>query len=231
MPDREQRFSALLDVVDAVTGGQPMRVLDLAGGPGSLSLRVRQRFPDVVTTVVDIDPVLLAIARASLPGGASVVSADLSDPDWLAALPHREYDAVLTATALHWFPAERVAEIYAEAWQVLRPGGVFANVDHIIDDGLPSLAERLEQRARERRHARWAAGAVLSWQGWWEHVANDPVLGPLAAERAKIFEIEHRSSESFPPLSWHLTALRSAGFTEVGSVWRGGAEGAVAGVR
>lgn len=231
MPDREERFAAMLDVVDAVTGGQPLRVLDLAGGTGSISLRALRRFPDAVTTVVDLDPVLLAIARASLPERATVVSADLSRPGWADGLPHRDYDAVLAATALHWFPPERLTALYGEVRGLVRPGGVFVNADHVADDGLPGLTERLDQRARARRHARWAAGAVLSWHGWWEHVAADPVLGPLAAERAKLFEIDHRSSEEFPPLSWHSDALRAAGFAEVGVVWRGGTDAAVAAVR
>ncbi len=230
LPDREERFAALLDTVDAVTDGTPPRILDLAGGTGSISLRALRRFPGAVTILLDLDPALLTIARASLDDRSTVVEADLRTPDWVAALPHRDFDAVLTATALHWIEADRLAALYAEIREVLRPGGVFVNVDHMPDDGLPGLGERLGARARARREALYAAGAVLSWDRWWEHAATDPALGPAVEERAKIFSGGH-SAEWLPPASWHLHALRTARFRETGLVWRGARDAAVAGVR
>jgi ubiquinone/menaquinone biosynthesis C-methylase UbiE len=230
MPDREERFTAMLAAVDAATDGQPLRVLDLAGGTGSLSLRVLRQFPDTVTTLVDVDPVLLAIARATLPTRGTVISADLRTPDWVAALPYRDYDAVLTATALHWLAPERLTTLYREVRTVLRPGGVLVNADHMPDDGLPGLSERLTARAQARREARYVAGAVLSWPGWWENVAADPTLGPLVAQRRKVFDGDH-SREWHPAVSWHHDALRSAGYAEVGLVWRGAGDAAMAAIR
>jgi SAM-dependent methyltransferase len=229
LPDREERFAALLDTVEAVSGPAP-RVLDLAGGTGSISLRVLRRFPRATTALVDVDPVLLAIARESLDERTAVVPADLRTPAWPAALPHDAYDAVLTATALHWIAQDRLAALYREIRGVLRPGGVFVNADHMPDDGLPGLGERLGDLARERREARYAAGVVLSWEAWWDHVAKDPTLGPLVEERRTVFAGRH-SAEFLPTLGWHLEALRAAGFAEVGLVWRGARDAAVAAVR
>jgi SAM-dependent methyltransferase len=230
LPDREERFAALLDTVDAVTGGWAPKILDLAGGTGSISLRALRRFPTATTTVLDVDPVLQHLARASLDGRSAVVTADLRGPEWTAALPHREYDAVLTATALHWIDADRLVELYGEIRGVLRPGGVFVNADHMPDDGLPGLNEKRHARSEARRAALYAAGAVLSWEDWWAHVAKDPTLGPLTAERAKVFANRH-STEWNPPVSWHVDTLRTAGYSEVGLVWRGGQDAAVAAVR
>jgi SAM-dependent methyltransferase len=230
MPDREHRLAAVLDAVDAVTGGEPPRILDLAGGTGSISLRALRRFSGAGVTLLDVDPVLLTVGRATLPESAAVVDADLRTGDWTAALPHRDYDAVLTATALHWLAPERLTDLYGEIREVLRPGGVFVNVDHMPDDGLPDLTERLGDRARERREARYAAGVVLSWDAWWEHVAADPVLGPLVEQRRKVFEDGH-PREWQPPVSWHVDTLRAAGYSQVGLVWRGGRDAAVAAVR
>jgi SAM-dependent methyltransferase len=240
LPDREHRFAALLDAVDAVTDGAPPRLLDLAGGTGTISLRALARFPGAETTVVDQDPVLLALARASLPGprsapdgrgAARVLAADLGGPAWTAGLPHTGYDAALTATALHWLPAERVAALYAEVREVLRPGGILVNADYMPDDGLPGLSKRLTARADARREARYRAGAALSWRDWWSRLAADDELRPLTAERARIYPAEEHTAEWLPPVSWHLEALRQAGFTETGVLWRGGADAAVVGVR
>jgi trans-aconitate methyltransferase len=227
MPDREQRFAAMLDAVDAVTDGAPPRLLDLAGGTGTISLRTLARFPAADATVLDQDPALLAIARASL--GDRVVSADLNSPQWAAG--RRDYDAVLTATALHWLSAERVAALYGEIRDVLRPGGIVVNADHMPDEALPALTKRLITRADARRDARYAAGAALSWRGWWVRAAADEFLAPLVAERERIYPSDHHSAEWTPPATWHVDALRRAGFTEAGVLWRGGADAAVIGVR
>jgi SAM-dependent methyltransferase len=229
LPDREERFAAMLSVVAATAGPAPA-VLDLAGGTGSISLRVLRRFRHATTTLLDVDPVLLTIARASLDERSAVVTADLRTPAWTAALPRHDYDAVLTATALHWLKPDRLAALYGEIRQVLRPGGVFVNVDHMADDGLPMLTERMADRERAIRESRYATGAVLSWEAWWDLVAKDPTLGPLLAQRREIFQPgDHADSDQ--PVSWHLDALRSAGYTEAGLVWRGAADAAIAGLR
>lgn len=263
LPDREHRITAMLDAVEAVTPDGRPRILDLAGGTGSISLRALARFPDARVTLVDQDPVLLALAEASLhreaftpaegdgsaapgdgtagggravPDGravgrrARIVAADLSLPSWADRLPHRDYDAVLTATALHWLQPDRLAVLYGEIHQVLRAGGVFANADHMPDEGLPGLTKQLLDRADARREARYATGAALSWRDWWTRVAADPRLAPLYAERERIYPTAHGSAEWTPPAGWHLTALRAAGFTETGLLWRGGADATVAGI-
>jgi SAM-dependent methyltransferase len=229
LPDREGRFSAMLDTVEAVAGSRAPAILDLAGGTGSISLRALRRFPDAATTLLDVDPVLMAIARATLDERCTFLTADLRTPEWIGALPRRDFDAVLTSTALHWLDADRLGDVYAQIRTVLRPGGVFINADHMPDDGLPGLSARMDAREQALREARIAAGAAMSWAGWWEHAARDPVLGPLVSERDKVFAQGH-STEFEPPVSWHLDALRTAGFSEVGLIWRGARDAAVAAV-
>jgi trans-aconitate methyltransferase len=230
MPDREHRITTMLDAVAAVVPDGRPRLLDLAGGTGTIGLRALARFPGAQVTVVDQDPVLLTLAEATLGGRARIVTADLNQPAWSDALPHRDYDAVLTATALHWLAPERLAVLYAELHRVLRAGGVFANADHMPDEGLPGLTKRLLSAEEARRAARYATGAALSWADWWARVAADPRLAPLAAEREKIYPAAHGSAEWTPPAGWHLAALRAAGFTETGLLWRGATDAAVVAV-
>lgn len=186
MPDREERFSAMLGAVGAVTDGAPPRLLDLAGGTGTITLRTLARFPGAEVTVLDQDPVLLAIAEASLRERATIVDADLSDPGWREKLPGEGFDAVLTATALHWLPAERVATLYGEIAGVLRAGGVFVNADHMPDETIPAISELLRKHGDRRREARYAAGAATSWPDWWAKAAADEFLGPRVVERDRI---------------------------------------------
>lgn len=228
LPDREHRFAAMLDVVAAIAPAAP-KVLDLAGGTGSISLRLLRRHPDARVTLADLDPVLLHIARHTLPATVAIRPLDLHTLEWYAGLD-RDFDAIVTATALHWLPAERLAAVYADLPRLLRPGGVFINADHMPDDGLPAVSDALRAADAARLAALHATAAAVSWTAWWETVSADPVLGPLKSERDALFSIHH-SQEWLPPVSWHLNALAQAGFAETGLIWRGGLDAAVLGWR
>ena len=67
MPDREERFRVMLDMVEALVGSEP-RVLDLACGTGSITDRLLQRFPRATGTGVDLDPRCSPSPRATSPG-------------------------------------------------------------------------------------------------------------------------------------------------------------------
>jgi trans-aconitate methyltransferase len=87
MPDREERFRIMLDMVEALVGPAP-RVLDLACGTGTITARLLARLPEATSTGVDLDPALLAIAEGTFAGDDRVrlVTADLKDPGWRARL-------------------------------------------------------------------------------------------------------------------------------------------------
>lgn len=234
LPDREERFGVMLDVVEAARGAEP-RVLDLAGGTGSISRRVLAGFPKASVVILDVDPALLAIAAGSFEGDDRVTirTADLDDPSWVAAAGElASFDAALTATALHWLTPERIQGVYAEVASLLKSGGVFANADHMADEGLSGLNEavgRLHQSRLEHSRAdgRW------DWARWWEELAAEPEMAELIARRKEHFASAPTSSHTRSYLSsaWHLGALRAAGYEQVGLAWRGLRDALAVGVR
>ncbi|RLL68849.1 class I SAM-dependent methyltransferase [Streptomyces sp. Z26] len=234
LPDREERFRVMLDMVEALAGDAP-RVLDLACGTGSISDRVLKRFPRAETVGVDLDPVLLAIARGHFADEprAAFVTADLTDPRWTEALPYDSYDAVLTATALHWLRTDALGELYGRLAGVVREGGVFMNADHMPDATTPRVdaAERAFDRAR--REAARDAGAE-DWAGWWQRVAADERLSGLAAERFALLgnpvRGDHADGE-VQSVDWHVRTLRGHGFAEAKAVWCSPSDGLVLGLR
>ncbi|WP_460106671.1 class I SAM-dependent methyltransferase [Streptomyces sp. YKOK-J1] len=217
MPDREERFRIMLDMVEALVGTAP-RVLDLACGTGTITARLLARFPDATSTGVDLDPALLAIARGTFEGDdrVSFVTADLKDRDWPARLPHDSYDAVLTATALHWLHSEPLAALYGRLAELVRAGGVFMNADHMIDESTPRInaAERAQRHARMDQAKRDGA---LDWAEWWRVAAEDPVLAEPTARRFEIYG-EHADGD-MPSPAWHARVLREKGFEEARPVW------------
>ncbi|MET7702892.1 class I SAM-dependent methyltransferase [Streptomyces sp. NPDC005485] len=217
MPDREERFRVMLDMVEALVGPAP-RVLDLACGTGTITARLLARFPEAVSTGVDLDPALLTIAEGTFRDDDRVtfVTADLKDPQWTARLPYDSYDAVLTATALHWLHSEPLAALYGQVAELVRDGGVFMNADHMIDDTTP----RINAAERAQRHARMdqAKGdGALDWAEWWQVAAADPVLAAPTARRFEIYG-EHADGDT-PSAQWHARVLREKGFGEARPVW------------
>ncbi|KRV47156.1 methyltransferase [Wenjunlia vitaminophila] len=229
LPDREERFRVMLDMVQALVGTSPT-VLDLACGTGSITDRLLRRFPHATSTGLDLDPALLTIARGTFAGEprARFVTADLRDPDWTAALPHRRFDAVLTATALHWLTGDELATLYRQVATVVRPGGVVMNADHMPDPSTPLINEA-ERAHRHAERERQRAAGTLDWAGWWESAAADERLAPHVARRFEIFG-SHADGEPHP-VTWHLARLREAGFGEARAVWCSVTDALVLGLR
>ncbi|MFI6346348.1 class I SAM-dependent methyltransferase [Streptomyces sp. NPDC050560] len=225
MPDREERFRVLLDMVEALAGRSP-RVLDLACGTGSITDRLLRRLPQARSTCLDLDPALMAIARGHFEGDARVtfVTADLTDPDWPGLLPHDSYDAVVTATALHWLDTAPLRRLYGALAGVVRPGGVFLNADHMEDPTAPRInaAVRAFHTARREREQ---AGGADDWAAWWARVAADEHLREPALRRFTLLgdprDPTPRGPRTDRPTTthWHTETLRTAGFTEARQAW------------
>ncbi|WP_198407029.1 class I SAM-dependent methyltransferase [Nocardia terpenica] len=229
MPDREERFRVMLEVVQAVAGKAP-RVLDLACGTGTISQRLFARLPEANSVAVDMDPTLLRMAKGTFEGDSRIVfvTADLSEPRWMDQLSAEPFDAVLTATALHWMQPDPLSRLYADLAGLVRPGGVFINADHMPDPQTPMLnaVDEIIQNANQER-AR-ALGA-LDWDEWWALVAADPALADEFAASRTIFDA-HIKGIQHPP-TWHVTHLRRAGFLEAGVVWRSITDAMVVAIR
>jgi SAM-dependent methyltransferase len=219
VPDRELRIRALLDVVDAIAGRSPS-VLDLGCGTGTVTCRLLDRFPTARSIAVDVDPVLLTIASATFADDKRVriVHADLRDPAWVEVLTE-QIDAVLTATALHWLPEEAVRRVYSDLACLVRRGGVVAHAEEMPLVELSRLGSGLSEVEHERRIGEHA-DARAAWDAWWDKAARDPALRLATAQRRAVFPSNYPTEEFSPPAEWHISALRDAGFTELGVVWR-----------
>lgn len=238
LPDREERFTVLIDAVQECAARPDPLVLDLGCGPGSLATRLLRRIPAATVVAVDADPLLLALGRAAWngvanTGGGSLRFADLDlrVQGWAAALGlGRPADAAVSTTALHWLPPDALAAMYAEVATVLRPGGLMLNGDHLTEDeaAAPTLA-RLGRVLIEREERRRDPVAE-TWDGWWDAVTADPAFADEVAERARrTYGAGHHGSLS-GRLSVHVDALRAAGFVEVGTIWQRGDNRVLCGV-
>jgi SAM-dependent methyltransferase len=239
MPDREERFTALIDAVDAEAGRPDPLVLDLGSGPGSLAVRLLDRMLAATVIAIDADPLLLALGRAAYPARAGLRFADLDlrSPGWASRLGlPRPADAAVSTTALHWLTVPALRAMYAELATVLRPGGLLLDGDHLTEDAAvaPTLArldqaltrqisERGSQHGTEHGTGRGSGTtAPEDWQAWWQAATVDPALaGPAAERERRRLSEDHHGSESVL-LARHVSALAAAGFSEIGIIWQHG---------
>ncbi|WP_340377403.1 class I SAM-dependent methyltransferase [Streptomyces sp. SS7] len=227
LPEREALFDVLIDVVRESAGRPDPLVVDLGCGPGSIGARLLRRLPDATVVSVDADPVLIALGRGAYGdlSGLRFVPADLRTPEWVDRLGlDRPADAVVSSTALHWLDPSVLTSVYTAAAGLLRPGGVLVNCDELErdQDAAPALA-RLDRALLTREKARrLGAGHGEGWYDWWERVLAEPAFAPAVAERKRMgFDGEHHSDLS-AGLEVHRTALRDAGFAEIGTLWQRG---------
>lgn len=222
VPDREQRFQAMLDVLEVLFPAE-FTAVDLASGPGSLSKRLLTRFPRAHCVAVDLDPVLLALGRGALgnmQGHLRWVEANLRDVEWIAQLGWEQVDAVLSTTTLHWLPLESLIQLYKRLGQLVRPGGVVLNGDHFMfGPHMPTFAKVVKTMRERKEASAFSHKGMENWRTWWDAMAQEPGMQALFAERERRFALKTEEDvEPIPEL--HEAALRHAGFHEVGVLWQ-----------
>ncbi len=134
IPHRGEGYAAVLEFLPPT----PRRVLDLGTGDGFLLALIRDVHPDTTGIAADFSAEMLGQARgrfAETP--VDVVEHDLDRP-----LPAAwgEFDAVVSAFAIHHVVDDRKRALYREVYDRLVPGGVFANLEHVASP-TPELHE------------------------------------------------------------------------------------------
>jgi SAM-dependent methyltransferase len=124
------------------------RFADLGCGGGIVARSILARFPGSQAVLVDFSEPMMAAARKSLaevrPAPVFAV-ADLAAPGWLDSVrPHVPFDVVASSYAIHHLPDPRKRELFAEIFELLAPGGMFVNVEHVA-----SATAWVEQRSDE----------------------------------------------------------------------------------
>ncbi len=108
---------------------------DLGCGSGVLARVVLSRFPEARAVLIDFSEAMLEEARLDLGGHVPApvfAVGDMASAAWSRALqPHSPVDLIVSGYAIHHLPHERKRRLYGEIFELLAPGGLFVNVEHV----------------------------------------------------------------------------------------------------
>lgn len=205
IPDRKRQLDVLLRIL-RFTSRPPRRVLDLGCGDGIILATVLEAFPETTGMALDFSPLMLEQARsrlASFASRAATIEADLQTPAWRTRI-EGSFDAILSGLAIHHLVHERKRELYHEIFDMLTPGGLFLNTEHVASLSArgeelfnDAMTEHLHQRRRERG----------------EEVTLDQV-------RRDFLGRPDRAANILAPVEEQCRWLRDIGFQEVDCFWK-----------
>ncbi len=132
IPLAAEQIDVLLRIVRNVTPTVDC-LLDLGCGDGILGRAVMAEYPHATGVFVDFSEHMMDAARQKVDNDrADFFVQDLAEEAWAGSIRARApFDLVLSGLAIHHLVDERKRALYAEIFHLLKPGGLFLNLEHV----------------------------------------------------------------------------------------------------
>ncbi len=132
IPLASEQIDVLLRIVRHATATVD-RLLDLGCGDGILGRAVLAEYAQASGVFVDFSESMIEAAeKKAVNLRATFIVQDLATTAWTQSVSnHAPFDLVLSGLAIHHLPDERKRELYDEIFHLLKPGGLFLNLEHV----------------------------------------------------------------------------------------------------
>jgi tRNA (cmo5U34)-methyltransferase len=194
IPNYEQMLDALVTALP-FDRCQPIRVVDLGCGTGTIARRIKDVYPLAQITCVDIAEKMLQIAQVKLGEAGDDLRyqlANFEDCEFDAT-----YDVAVSSLALHHLMSDNdKIRFYKKIYNCLTLGGVFYNADVILGSS-SDLQERYMEKWRE--YMRLQVSVEEIEQKWIPQHYDEDCPANLMSQ-----------------LAW----LQDMGFTEIDIIWK-----------
>ncbi len=132
IPLASEQIDVLLRVVRHSTANID-RLLDIGCGDGILGRAVMAEYPNAMGVFVDFSEHMIEAAKQKVDNHRAVfIVQDLATKTWTQSVSnYAPFDFVLSGFAIHHLLNERKRELYREIFGLLRPGGLFLNLEHV----------------------------------------------------------------------------------------------------
>ncbi len=125
VPHRAEGEAVLLEEVPKTV----KRILDLGTGDGRLLALLKIERPSAECVAMDFSPTMLEAVKTRFQNDSrvTVITHNLDE-----TLPDNgTFDAVVSSFAIHHLTHNRKRLLYVEIFNMLRPGGIFCNLEHV----------------------------------------------------------------------------------------------------
>jgi tRNA (cmo5U34)-methyltransferase len=176
--------------------------MDLGCGDGILGHALLGIYPDARGVFVDFSEPMLDAARKRLGESdrLTFLVEDYGPTAWLDAVtPHAPFDVIVSGFSIHHQTDERKQAVYREIYDLLTPGGIFLNLEHV-----KSPTRWVEQRFDEAMiDATYAYHLSIGGQKSRQQVADEFYYRP------------DKAANILAPLETQLGWLRDIGYQHV----------------
>ncbi|HEX7590851.1 MAG TPA: methyltransferase domain-containing protein [Candidatus Limnocylindrales bacterium] len=193
LPGYEELFGTAVGLIP-FESAEAFDVLDLGAGTGLFSKHVFDAFPNARFTLVDLAAKLLDVAGVRFADRAGQFSYVTADYRAVEAPP--QYDVVVSSLSIHHLTDAEKADLFRRVYGLLRPGGVFLNIDQIRAE-----SPRMEALYRSR---------------WLEHVRRLGATEQQIADSLDRRDTYDRDAFLGDQLRW----LREAGFKTADCIYK-----------
>ena len=130
-----EQIDMMLRLLTAARGEQLENFMDLGCGDGVLASAILDENPAARGCLVDFSEEALTAARDRLhahAGRLEFILANYAQPGWTDLLARAQpFDAVVSGFAAQHSPADRKRALFGEVFQLLKPEGIFINIEHV----------------------------------------------------------------------------------------------------
>ncbi|HUI30671.1 MAG TPA: class I SAM-dependent methyltransferase [Candidatus Acidoferrales bacterium] len=110
--------------------------LDLGCGDGILAASILQMYPKSRGVLLDFADPMIDAAKQKLRDNSKnldFITFDYANLKWVQLVSHRApFDVVVSGFSIHHQPDNRKRCIYSEVYKLLRHGGMFINMEHVL---------------------------------------------------------------------------------------------------
>jgi len=142
IPYGSDQVEVILQIIKHLYGN-PRSFLDLGCGNGFVAKIMLNEFANSKATLIDISSNMIEQAKMELADKeCNYFQMSLEVP--LTEYISEPFDCIVSRFAIHHLPNDRKKELYGEIHNLLTPGGIFVNIEHVQSSTLAISAKYQE---------------------------------------------------------------------------------------
>ncbi len=109
--------------------------MDMGCGDGVLGRQLLREWPDSEGIFMDFSQPMISSAKEKcepFKNRSTIILQDYSEDNWMDSIKHKTpVDVVISGYSIHHHEDEKKYSIYKDVFNILKPGGVFLNLEHV----------------------------------------------------------------------------------------------------